>query len=402
MTHPSAPQPTESVPTLALTPPQFPEVVQPEKAVDLVPLDDELKKKVEAQAELFLKALLVADVHSEDFKKRMDSAFKLGRKEIAEATRLNTSFLKQNYRGIEDSPAFKAMSELRDIMDDLNPGKQGDWLEPIKILGMIPGGSKLKAYFRQFESASKQIDGLISQLSAAQDDLERDVVALEEGKVQLWNAMQNLKAAAHFAKFLQEKLKAQVESIKPTDPLRARALEQEALFYAAQNLEGILTQQAVTVNGYLALEPLKKTAREMSIGIDRLKTTGMSALAIAQMVAIATGNQLKIQEAMGKTREVIGNLVVQTSVQLGQHVQTVGKFASDPLIEIGKLQSAFDNTFKAIDAMDNFRSAAIGNMVKNNDLLQGLIDKSKPYVERASAGAAAGKVDADMIGPVAL
>jgi uncharacterized protein YaaN involved in tellurite resistance len=169
-----------------------------------------------------------------------------------------------------------------------------------------------------------------------------------------------------------------------------------------QNYEGLLTQVAVTVNGYLAMEPLKKTAREMSIGIDRLKTTGMSALAVAQTIAIATGNQMRIQEAMQKTRDVIGNLVAQSSAQLHQHAQTVGKAAMDPTLELGKLQSAFDQTFKALDAMDNFRSTAIASMTKNNTALQALIDKSKPYVERAAQGAAAGKPDQSLAGPVAL
>ena len=57
-------------------------------------------------------------------------------------------------------------------------------------------------------------------------------------------------------------------------------------------------------------------ARELSNGVDRLKTTGMSALAIAQMVAIATGNQVRIQQAMARTRDVVGNLTVRTSTQI--------------------------------------------------------------------------------------
>jgi len=388
--------------TVTLTPPEFPAPVAEQKAADLVPLDPGLNQRVDAQVESFIQGLLSTDIHGEDFKKRMDSAFKLGRKEITEATRLNSSFLKQNYRGIEASPAYQAMARLRDIMDELDPGKHGDLFGTSRILGIIPGSSKLKAYLRKYESAENQINKLIAQLSAAQDDLERDVVALDEAKVQLWAAMQNLKAAAHFAEKMQAELKEHVERLKTSDPLRAKALEQEALYYAAQNLEGILTQQAVTVNGYLALDPLKKTARELSIGIDRLKTTGMSALSIAQMVAIATGNQQRTQEAVSKTREVVGNLVVQTSVQLGQHAQTVAKAAADPMIEIAKLQAMFDNTFKAIDAMDNFRSVAIGNMMKNNETLQALIEKSKPYLERAASGAAASKLDPGLAGPVAL
>jgi len=158
----------------------------------------------------------------------------------------------------------------------------------------------------------------------------------------------------------------------------------------------------VTTNGYLALDPLKKTARELSIGIDRLKTTGLSALAIAQMIAIATGHQARVQDAVRKSKDVVGNLIVQTSVQLGNHVQTVGKNAADPVIEIGKLQSAFDNTFKALDAMDNFRSTAIATMMKNNETLQSMIDKSKPYLERIASGAATAQGDPALAGPVAL
>lgn len=385
-----------------LSAPDFSSPVQGSAASELVNLDQDLKARVEAQAEAFVRALLVADVHGEDFRRRMDSAFKLGRKEIAQATRLNSAFTRQSYRGIESSAACQAMSELRGIMDQMNPVRFGDLFEPSKLLGFLPGGDRLKAYFRKFESASRQIDVLVARLSEAQDELERDAIALEESKKQLWEAMQNLKAAAHFSQVLEKKLKAQIESLRATDANRARVLEQEALFYAVQNYEGLLTQLAVSVNGYLAMEPLKKTAREMSIGIDRLKTSGMSALAVAQTIAIATGNQMRIQDALQKTREVIGNLVAQSAAQLGQHAQTVGKAATDPTLELAKLQAAFDHTFKALDAMDSFRSAAIAGMARNNEALQALIDKSQPYVERAAQGAAASKVDPALVGPVAL
>jgi len=349
----------------------------------LVHLDESMKQRVELQADTFIQGLLAADVHSEDFKKRIDSAFRLGRREISEATRLNTAFLRQNYRGIESSPAYQAMAELREIMDQLDPGRQGSLTGPVKIPGLVPGGSRLKSYFRKFESASRQIDRLVHQLGAAQDDLERDAIAIEDAKVQLWAALQNLKAAAHFAQVLEKKLAAQVDGLKGTDPLRARALEQQALCYAAQNLDGILAQLAVSVDGYLALEPLKKIARELSNGIERLKTTGMSALAIAQMVALATGNQVRIQQVMARTREVAGNLTVRTSTMRGEHARTAGKSASDPAIEIGKLQAAFDDSFKAMDAMDGYRSAAIQTLAKNSEMLRGLLEKSKPSLERA-------------------
>jgi uncharacterized protein YaaN involved in tellurite resistance len=191
----------------ALALPRFEPTVPAERAREMVELDSELKKRVEAQVETFMQGLLAADVLGGDFRKRIDQVFKLGRKEIADATILNSSFLRKNYVGIEESPAYRAMTELRTIMEDLNPSRHGDLLKPTKILGLIPGGNKLKAYLRKFESADGQIEKLSHQLSVAQDDLERDAISIEEAKTQLWAAMQNLKAAAHFSEVLQERLR---------------------------------------------------------------------------------------------------------------------------------------------------------------------------------------------------
>ena len=39
-------------------------------------------------------------------------------------------------------------------LTSFNPGKEGDLLQPRKLLGLIPFGNKLEAYFRKFESAA--------------------------------------------------------------------------------------------------------------------------------------------------------------------------------------------------------------------------------------------------------
>lgn len=57
-------------------------------------------------------------------------------------------------------------------------------------------------------------------------------------------------------------------------------VEDSGAFKAIQDM---LTQQAVCTNGYLALDVLKKTGREMVNGCSCLTTTGMSALAVAQI-----------------------------------------------------------------------------------------------------------------------
>jgi len=114
------------------------------------------------------------------------------------------------------------------------------------------------------------------------------------------------------------RLEEKVKALDATDPQKAQALRQEVLFYARQNLTDIQTQQAVCVNGYLALDVLKKTGREMINGRTRVATTGMSALAVAQTVARATGNPIRVMEMLQGANSTIGNLISETGRALNR------------------------------------------------------------------------------------
>ena len=309
----------------------------------------------------------------------------------------------RNFIGAEETPAYQAIGEIRGLLDTLNPGKEGDLLAPNKILGVIPFGNKPKAYFRKFESAGNQLHKAIEQLYAAKDEVQLDIADIEATRGKLWDSMQKLAAAAQFARALDERLAERVTSLKSSDPERAKALEQEVLFYARQNLQDILTQQAVCVNGYLALDVLKKTGREMMNGCNRVATTGMSALAVAQTVARATGNQVATMDMLKGVNATIGTLIEQTGKQLNTHVERTAEFATNPMIGIETMQSMFDPTSKAMDAKDTFRSKAIDVMGKNNEIIRQQVAKSEGYVDRVrqqrarEAGAAAA-----LEGPVAL
>jgi uncharacterized protein YaaN involved in tellurite resistance len=386
-----------------LTPPDVLSEVAPGKAPEMVPLAPEMSTRIDAQVASFVAALSTEDVHSDAFKSRLDSAFRLGREEISNASALMTGrFMQRNFVGIEDSSTFKALHEMRTILDELNPGKQGDLLQPNKLFGLIPFGNKLQAYFRKYQSAGSQLQTIMSQVHAARDDMQRDAAEIEQVKGKLWEAMQKLKGAIHFATELDRQLAERVTAVAASDPVRAKALEQEVLFYARQNLLDMQTQMAVNVNGYLAMDVLKKTAREMINGCNRVATTGMSALATAQTVARATGNQIQVMDMLQGVSSSIAALVTETSRQLGSHVQATGEYAANPMIGIEQIQQMFDNTFKAMDAMDTFRSQAIVVMGKNNELIKNQMARSEQYIDRVRGDQAKGAVISDQSGPVAL
>ncbi|MBL8348124.1 MAG: toxic anion resistance protein [Rubrivivax sp.] len=380
---PAGPSTTTTAVAFKLEPPEVITPVLPAAVREAVPLKPELAAQVDDQVLRFIDALAAEDVHSDAFKARLDSAFALGKEEISNASALMQGrFMQRNFAGIEDSPAYQAIAAIRSQLDELNPGKDGDLLQPRKLLGLIPFGNKLEAYFRKYQTAAEQLKTSMGQLYAARDDMQKDVVDIEATRAKLWDAMTKLAAAARFATQLDSKLEEKVKALEPTDPTKAQALRQEVLFYARQNLTDIQTQQAVCINGYLALDVLKKTGREMINGCTRVATTGMSALAVAQTVARATGNQIRVMEMLQGVNATIGNLISETGRALNQHVDATTQFASNPMLGIEKIKEMFDQTFQAMDAMDSFRTKAIDVMGQNNTLIRQQLERADSYVDR--------------------
>ncbi len=386
-----------------LTPPEVLTPVVPEVSKSAVPLAETTKTAVDAQVAKYVDALLTEDVESAAFKGKLDSAFALGREEISmAASLLQGRFMEQNFVGAESTPAYKAIAEIRGQLDELNPGNDGDLFAPNKILGVIPWGNKLQAYFRKYQSAGTQLKKSMEQLYLARDDMQKDIVEIESTRGKLWEGMQKLAAAIHFSEKLDGQLAERVTALKASDPKRATALEQEVLFYVRQNLQDMLTQQSVCINGYLALDVLKKTGREMVNGCSRVATTGMSALAVAQTVARATGNQIEVMGMLKGVNTTIEGLIAETGKQLNTHVEKTTEFSQNPGLGMDKLKEMFDQTFKAMDAMDSFRSKAIDVMGKNNAMLKDQIARSETYVDRVRQQQAREATVSAIAGPVKL
>ena len=377
---------------LVLTPPEPLEAVPATKVAGAVKLQPELQAEVEKKVDGFIASLLQGDPNSDDFKSNIDRAFSVGRTEIAASTTLSNRFTKQNFVGAEDTPAYKAISSMRALFDDLNPAKQGDLFSPTKFLGIpIPFGNKLVSYLRRYQSAETQLGAIQGDIMAAKDEVAKDVAEMGLARQQMWSAMEKLEAAAHFIRQLDEKLSQQIEAMKSTDPERARTLEQEVLYYVRQNLGDLLAAQALAINAYNVMGELRKTGRETINGCDRIMTLGMAALSVAVTLARATGNQIATQKMLEGSKQEIENLIASTGQALNTHVEMTTKFSSNPMLGVQTLQSMFNKTFEAMDKMEKYRTEALGTMQQNNQMLRDEITKAQDRInrERGAAPAAA-------------
>ena len=118
-----------------------------------------------------------------------------------------------------------------------------------------------------------------------------DNAAIDVERQKLWEAMGNLEQMIHISKTLDERLEDKAAELDATDPAKAKAIRETALFYVRQRTQDLLTQMAVSVQGYLALDLVKKNNVELVKGVDRASTTTVGALRTAVTVAEAMTNQ---------------------------------------------------------------------------------------------------------------
>lgn len=371
-----------------------------QQAGKAVQLDPEMTRKVDSKLEEFVGKLLTGDPSSEAFRAQIDASFALGRKEISAATELSNGFTKKNFVGQENEASYKAITEMRELFETLKPPPHAELFSPTKILGIpVPFGvgSKLARYLRRYQSAETQIDAITERMAEMSDDVRKDVAELAETRKQVWGAIQKLEAASQFMGKLGVRLVDEVKTLQSSDPMRAKAIEQEVLYYVSQNHGDILAAQALSINAYNVMEALQKTGRETIIGIDRSMTLGRAALSIAVTLAQATGNQIRAQKAINESKATIENLIASTSTALGSHVEMTTKFAADPVVGVKTLTDMFENTFKALDALDTYRSNALATMSANNQMLR---EQSKKAMDRIESRQ--GKVESKDAAPFQL
>ena len=381
---------TADATTLVLTPPDPVVTVTPEKASGLVPLDDAQRTALEAKAESFVAELAAQDVNSPEFGKRVDQISDMGRREIAEAAGQSNRFLDRPVRAMDkESGVGTDLAELRRTIEDLDPGKQGNLLAPKKLFGIIPFGNKMRNYFDGYKSSQSHIASILTRLASGKDELLKDNAAISVERQSLWAAMGRLEQMIHVSKTLDAKLEAKAFELESSDPAKAKAIRETALFYVRQRTTDLLTQMAVTVQGYLALDLVKKNNVELVKGVDRASTTTVSALRTAVTVAQAMTNQRLVLEQITALNTTTASIIDSTGTLLKQNSATIHEQAAGSTIPLDTLKRAFQNIYDTMDAIDTFKAKSLVSMKTTVDALSGEVERSKGYIARAEGAAQA-------------
>jgi uncharacterized protein YaaN involved in tellurite resistance len=369
---------------LKLTPPAPVPAVRPEKAAGLVPVDSEQKSKLEAKVQKFIDDLVAQDVNSPEFGQKVDQITHMGRREIAEASGQSNRFLERPVRAMDETSGVGTdLAQLRRTVEDLDPSKRGNLLAPRKLFGIIPFGNRLRGYFDSYKSAQSHISAILARLQGGKDELLMDNAAIDVERQNLWQALGKLEQMIYMSKALDTQLEARAAELETSDPAKAKAVRENPLFYVRQRTQDLLTQMAVSVQGYLALDLVKKNNVELIKGVDRASTTTVGALRTAVTVAQALTNQRLVLDQITALNTTTANLIDATGEMLRDNTARVHEQAASATIPLETLSRAFQNIYDTMDSIDTFKLKALDNMKQTVATLESEVSKSKGYIARA-------------------
>lgn len=369
---------------LVLTAPEPVKAIAPEKVSGLVPLREEQRTKLDEKVDAFVDELVAQDPNSPAFGQKVDQITNMGRREIAEAAGQSNRFLDRPVRSMDkDAGVGTDLAELRRTIEDLDPGKRGDLFAPRKLFGIIPMGGKLRNYFDSYKSAQSHIASILSRLAGGKDELLKDNAAIDVERQNLWGAMGRLEQMIHVSNALDAKLEDRAADLDATDPAKAKAIRETALFYVRQRSTDLLTQMAVSVQGYLALDLVKKNNVELVKGVDRASTTTVAALRTAVTVAQALTNQKLVLQQITALNTTTANMIDSTGELLKSQTGEIHKQAAASTIPLDTLKRAFQNIYDTMDSIDRFKVEALSSMKQTVETLTDEVEKSRGYIARA-------------------
>ncbi|BFN01102.1 toxic anion resistance protein [Moraxella sp. K23] len=381
--------PPETSPVITLEAPQPVAVVPQDEADQLVKLDLTKVPELDAKVNDFVMHVLQTPVNTSVFDEKVNAIHQLGSAEIRASAQIANRMLDRPAKSMDkalfdNSPIAKSLTELRSVVEDLDPSRQGSLSSPRKFLGIIPMGKSVQDYFRKYQSSQNHINAIIESLYHGKDELMKDNASIEQEKVNMWALMQSLRQYIYVGQKIDERLEQKIGELEATDPEKARVVKEELLFYLRQKNMDFLTQLAVNIQGYLALDMIRKNNLELIKGVDRATTTTIAALRTAVMVSQALSSQKLVLDQINALNSTTSSLIESTSVMLKRQTAQVHEQASGSSVDLEKLQKSFNHIYETMHAIDVFKVKALGNMQQTLHVLTQEVDRAQTYLDRTN------------------
>jgi uncharacterized protein YaaN involved in tellurite resistance len=144
------------------------------------------------------------------------------------------------------------------------------------------------------------------------------------------------------------------------------------------------------VQGYLALDLVKKNNLELLKGVDRASTTTVAALRTAVTVAQALTGQKLVLDQIRSLNTTTAGIIAATGDMLVKQTGEIHQQAASATIPVETLQKAFNDIYGTFETIDKFKLQALESMKTTVDSLSDEVNRAQQFLARNAPPEASG------------
>jgi uncharacterized protein YaaN involved in tellurite resistance len=282
----------------------------------------------------------------------------------------------------------KALVELKINVEALDPVKfdfEPGWLS--RTFGFLPFiGKPIKRYFTRYESSETVLDAIMNSLKNGRETLRRDNITLGDDQRAMRELTFRLEKSIAFARLIDERLAARVDTDLPADSPKGKFLLEELIFPLRQRIQDLQQQLVVNQQGILAMEIIIRNNKELMRGVNRCINVTVNALQVAVTVALALANQRIVLDKIQMINETTDNLIGNTAKMLKEQGAQIHKQAAGTMLDMDNLKQAFADIDAALQDISQYRQQALPQMAKQIVELDNLAARQEASISQMERG----------------
>ena len=264
--------------------------------------------------------------------------------------------------------------DLRGALDRINPElrQRSLWGRTVGMLPFMRDSAMVRALKKvalRYEPVSKEVTVIEGKLREGRALLARDNVELRRLYEDVEAQQQAIQRQAFLGELLLHDLTA---LLAETDDPFERDRIQGAVHDVAMRLQDLRTMEEVHLQYFKSIELTRENNHRLGQAVDRTLALATNVVTIGLAIQAALVRQARVREATERTREFLGEMVVQNAGAIRRQTEEIGDLYNEPVIAMDKLVQAHHDLLAALDAASRLREDGIHNARRNIDELTGL------------------------------
>ena len=220
----------------------------------------------------------------------------------------------------------------------------------------------LKKVALRYEPVSKQIVAIETKLRQGRTLLARDNVELRRLYEDVEAQQQAIQRQAFLGSLLLHDLSGLLA--ETDDPLERDRI-QAAVHDVATRLQDLHAMQEVHLQYFVSIELTRQNNNRLGQAVDRTLTLATNVVTIGLAIQAALVRQAAVKEATERTREFLGDMIVQNAQAIRTQTDEIGDLYNEPVIAMDKLVQAHHDLLAALDAASRLREDGVATARRN-------------------------------------